>query len=255
MLMSYNDLTTFALEAKDGRKGRAEDFYFDDESWKIRYMVAESGFLLTRREGLVKPSLLGMPDVRTRTLPCHLTKAQIEAAETPDAHPPVSEQRKQDIRERQIQIWPPLMLGVPGATYTPRMAEDQLFGSPAIENSEERARKTPGDPHLRSMSEVAGYTVEAKGGEKGSVIDFLVNPAQWEVRYLVADTGTWLPGRQVTIRTSRIISVNLSAKSIVVDMTKEAVEDAPELSEMEEVERSDVHLAVAQYGAYGGMPL
>ncbi|MEQ9257624.1 MAG: PRC-barrel domain-containing protein [Roseovarius sp.] len=255
MLMSYNDLTQFALEAKDGRKGRAEDFYFDDESWRIRYMVTESGFLLTRREGLVNSSLLGTPDAKTRTLPCDLTKAQIEAAETPNTHPPVSEQRKRDIRERQIQMWPPLMLGVPGAAYTPRIAEDQLFGGPVIENSEERAKQTPGDPHLRSMSEVSGYAVEAKGGEKGSVIDFLVDPAEWQVRFLVADTGNWLPGRQAAIRTSAITSVNLAAKSIVVDMTKQAVEDAPELSEMKDLERSDVHLAVAQYGAYGGMPM
>lgn len=255
MLLSYNDLRHFAIEATDGRKGHAEDFYFDDESWRIRYLVTEFGFLFNRQQGLIKSTLLSQPDLENRTVPVLLTQDQLEESESPDAHPPVHEQRERAVRQRRIDHWPPLMLGVPGAAYTPMIAENQLLGPPDPDSGTDEAPEVLDDIHLRSMSEVVGYSFGARDGQIGSVLDFLLDPNGWKIRYIAADTGTWLPGRQVVIRPDWISAVVWADRRIVLDQAKEALEQAPELSEIDELERSDAPLAVAPYGAYGGFPM
>ncbi|UMA66994.1 PRC-barrel domain-containing protein (plasmid) [Roseivivax marinus] len=255
MLVSYNDITHFGLKALDGRKGRARDFYFDDASWHIRYLVAESGFLFTYRESLIETSALGPPEVNTRTLPINLTQQQIEEADQPEADPPVSEQRERAAKRLRVETWPPIVTGVPGAVYTPSMAEGQLLGAPAEESRESLAEQEITDPHLRSMAEVSGYVLEATDGEIGNIFDFIVDPTTWDVRYLVADTGNWLPGRQVAIRPEWIKVIRWEDRRISVDVTKDGVENARELSELDDLEHSIPNLAIAPYGGYAGLPM
>jgi uncharacterized protein YrrD len=52
---------------------------------------------------------------------------------------------------------------------------------------------------LRSMNELYGYTIRATDDTIGSVHDFLFDDRECKVRYLVVDTGNWLPGRKVLI--------------------------------------------------------
>jgi len=255
MLVSYNDLVQFSIDARDGQKGRADDFYFDDETWRIRYLVAGSGFLVNRRQGLVKSTLLGTPDLEAQTLPVALTRDELDDADTPDTAPPVSEQRRQRMRLMQFDRWPSFMLGIPGAVYTPHVAEQQLAEQTLAEDLSEPAAQVRGDPRLRSMAEVSGYRVGATDGEIGSVSDFLLDPDGWRIRYLAVDTGNWLPGRQVVIQPDWISSVSWADQSIFVDATKGKVEEAPELSQVSELERSNALVAIAPYGVYGIAPM
>ena len=52
---------------------------------------------------------------------------------------------------------------------------------------------------LRSIKQLYGDKLGASDGEIGHVKDFYFNDQHWAIRYLVADTGSWLPGRQVLI--------------------------------------------------------
>ena len=52
---------------------------------------------------------------------------------------------------------------------------------------------------LRSLSKLEGYKLLAEDGDIGRCSDFLVDDAQWGVRYMVADTGQLLPGRKVLV--------------------------------------------------------
>lgn len=256
MMISYNDLREFEVEATDGRKGRATDLYFDDESWQVRYAVTESGFLFTKQEGLVKATELGEPDTDKRALSVSLTQEQIENADSPNAHPTVSEQRERETRLSQLEFWPPLMVGAPGAVYTPAIAEHQLrTGGKVTERELEQELAELEDPHLRSLHEMLGYAIQATDGDIGSISDFVVDPDGWKIRYIVVDTGNWLPGRQVAIKPDWVSHVSWNGQSIVVSVSKGEVSEAPELSEIDELERSDTHLALAPYGAYGGYPV
>ena len=43
MLRTINELQGFAIQATDGEIGSIKDFYFDEESWAIRYIVVDTG--------------------------------------------------------------------------------------------------------------------------------------------------------------------------------------------------------------------
>lgn len=42
MLRKMKDLKGFAIGAKDGDIGEANDFIFDDKNWTVRYLVADT---------------------------------------------------------------------------------------------------------------------------------------------------------------------------------------------------------------------
>jgi hypothetical protein len=43
MLQNIKELYGAKLVASDGDIGHAKDFYFDDKTWVIRYLVADTG--------------------------------------------------------------------------------------------------------------------------------------------------------------------------------------------------------------------
>ncbi len=52
---------------------------------------------------------------------------------------------------------------------------------------------------LNTATTLKGYTLHSRDGEIGKVKDFYFDDHYWTIRYLVADTGNWLTGRQVLI--------------------------------------------------------
>ena len=62
MLRSTKDLRGYRIHAKDGDIGKTHEFYFDDEQWTVRYLIANTGKWLLGRLVLVSPHALGKPD-------------------------------------------------------------------------------------------------------------------------------------------------------------------------------------------------
>ena len=55
MLQSIQKLYADKLGAADGEIGHVKDFYFDDQSWAVRYLVADTGGWLNGRQVLISP--------------------------------------------------------------------------------------------------------------------------------------------------------------------------------------------------------
>ena len=55
MLNYTKNLKGFAIHATDGELGKVDDFYFDDESWAIRYLTVDTGGWLSGRSVLISP--------------------------------------------------------------------------------------------------------------------------------------------------------------------------------------------------------
>jgi hypothetical protein len=66
-------------------------------------------------------------------------------------------------------------------------------------------------------------------GEIGRCKDFLFDDDRWAIRYMVADTGKWLPGRKVLVSSSSLGEFDRNSKLISVKLTKEQVEHSPSL--------------------------
>ena len=59
MLQSIKELNRHKLGASDGDIGHVKDFYFDDQNWGIRYLVADTGTWSPGRQVLISPYSLG----------------------------------------------------------------------------------------------------------------------------------------------------------------------------------------------------
>ena len=74
------------------------------------------------------------------------------------------------------------------------------------------------------------YKLESLDVEIGKVKEFYFDDRHWTIRYLVADTGNWLAGRQVLISPYALNSVIKSEKHLSVDLTKKQIKDSPSLN-------------------------
>jgi sporulation protein YlmC with PRC-barrel domain len=251
MLNSYNDLKTYSIRATDQRTGNVDDIYFDDEEWRVLYLVVQTGFLLTARQSLIGTNRVGRPDTDRGEVPVDLTAEELKSADSPQSDPPVSQQMPPAVAAQSMSAWPSFIVGT-GLDYSPGLAQDQLsLAAAEAEEAEEHA----GDSHLRSMAEVIGYTVHATDGEIGAVDDFLIDPRTWRLQHLVIDTGSWLPGKRVVITTDWIADVDWAERHIRVNAGTQKIEDAPPFDEVEDLKRSPTPDAMASYSALGYWPV
>jgi len=93
-----------------------------------------------------------------------------------------------------------------------------------------------------------GYKLDSLDGEIGKVKEFFFDDHHWTIRYLIADTGDWLTGRQVLISPYALVAVNKEEQYIKVDLTKKQIEDSPSLNSDKPVSRQ---YEEAYYGYYG----
>jgi hypothetical protein len=90
---------------------------------------------------------------------------------------------------------------------------------------------------LRLLEEVSGYKLDAKDGSLGRVKDFLFDDEHWTIRYMVANTRHWLPGRQVLISPVSLKEADWLSRGFAVDLTQEQIKNAPGLEEDAPVSR------------------
>jgi uncharacterized protein YrrD len=81
---------------------------------------------------------------------------------------------------------------------------------------------------LRSIKQLYGDKLGAYDGEIGHVKDFYFDDKHWVVRYVVADTGSWIPGRMVLISPHAFDSFPQSGKVLPVNLSRKQIEDSPE---------------------------
>ncbi len=82
---------------------------------------------------------------------------------------------------------------------------------------------------LRSILDIKGYTIGARDGRIGRCSDFLFDDEDWTVRYIVADTHKWLPGRKVLISPIAIEDIDAMDRILKVHLTREQVQASPPL--------------------------
>jgi hypothetical protein len=251
MLRRCHALLGYQLGATDGEIGTARDFYFDDATWAVRYLVADTGYWLTGRLVLISPHALKAPDDESKTLPVSLTRNQIEESPPITADQPVSRQYEREYY--RYYGWPVYWAGP--ALWGP--GPHPIYYAPVREKEESipEAATEEGDPHLRSMQEVTDYQIEALDGAIGHANDFIIDDRNWAVRYLVVDTRNWLPGKKVLIAPQWVEKVNWDRSSISVDLAQETIRNAPEFDESSPISRayeSALHEHYSREGYWSG---
>jgi hypothetical protein len=230
MLRSIKDLRGYTIRATDGDVGKVREFYFDDQLWTVRYLVADTGNWLVDRLVLLSPVSLGNPDWEEKVFPVSLMREQVEGSPRIHTDKPVS--RQMEVETHYYYGWPPYWHAAPYIT--------------AAQTSDVEKRR--GDPHLRSTREVIGYHIQAPDGEIGHVDDFIVEDDLWIIHYLVVDTGNWLPGKRVLVSPQWITEVNWAGRWVSVYLSKDVIQHSPEFDPSVPVNRE---YEVRLYDYYG----
>jgi hypothetical protein len=231
MLRSIKEAIGYRIEASDGYLGKARDFFFDDQSWIIRYAVVDTGGWPIKREVLISPQAMFDPDWMTHCIPVDLTRQQVENSPSVNTSLPVSRRHEEQLVE--YYGWEPywqwsLGLGVSPMEPPPPVPLPQRPASPEI---------APPQPHLRSVAEVHGYRIHASDGDVGHVDDFIAQTEGWAIRYLVLSTRNWLPGKRVLVSPAWVTEVDWQAKRLHIDLTRDEIKHSVEFDPSSPINR------------------
>jgi hypothetical protein len=101
---------------------------------------------------------------------------------------------------------------------------------------------------LHSFDQLRGDAIQASDGEIGSLRDVYFDDQSTLVRYLVVDTGTWLPGKRVLLVPAVVGGVDAERGQIVTGLTRHQVEDSPPVDTEKPVSRQQELTLHTYYG-------
>ncbi len=242
MLRNTTQLKGFAIRATDGELGTVDQLYFDDETWAIRYLTVETGWLGGRRV-LISPISVIQTDWQAKRLDVALTKKQVEYSPNIDTNKPVS--RQHEIAYSGYYGYPyywggPFLWGpayYPGGVMT--APKDPIA---------DMIQKESTDSHLRSTKAVTGYHIEASDGEIGHVDGFIVDDEAWAIRYIEVATRNWWPGKKVLVSPAWIERVSWEDSKVYVALKRETIKSGPEHVDFTPITREYEDRLHAHYG-------
>jgi hypothetical protein len=204
MLRSLKQFYGHKLGATDGEIGHIKDFYFDDQNWTIRYLVADTGTWLTSRKVLISPNSLASPAALGKIVCVGLTRKQIENSPSIDSRKPVSRQYEEEYHKYYGQ-----------PSYWTSDAAD-LIG-PQLER----------EVHVHSTQAVNGYLVRMGDETFGHVSDFMMDAEGWNIDQLVVKTGHRLSGKDMLIPTKQVGRISYEESTIFACSSEEAAKHTP----------------------------
>jgi hypothetical protein len=222
MLSKIKTIAGYQLHCLDGDIGNAREFYFDDQHWTIRYLVANTASWLAGRQVLISPYALENLDPATQAITVALTKEQIKNSPSLATDQPVSRQFEDSYYG--YYGWPMYWEGPYSWGYSPTFER----------NRDKWGRFVAGgkawDHHLRSTRAVTGYDIQARDGHIGHVVDFILDDQTWVIRYLIVSTTNWWPGKQVLVSPEWIERVSWTEASVFTNLTRQTIQDSPEFT-------------------------
>ena len=261
MLLNVKELESYRIGASDGVIGSVKDFYFDDDSWVIRYVVVDTSAWLGGRDVLISPYSIGVPDVGGKLLPVSITKERVKSSPSIDIHKPVSRQHEMEYLGYYgypyywggTGLWgegayPGAMLGGVGLTGSDLAFTRAQAASDRGELQAEEARRAHEDPHLRSCNAVKGYHLQATDGEVGHVQGYLVDDRSWAIQYLIVNTSNWWVGHQVLVAPEWIEDVSWLYSKVNVNLNRQQIKDAPTYDPNVALSREDEAGLYRHYG-------
>jgi hypothetical protein len=182
--------------------------------------------------------------VANRRVVVILTRQQVQDSPDVDTHQPIS--RRHEARLLAHYGMAPYWLGPmawgPVAFPLPPEADS------TVDDDVLAAEDQNEDAHLHSTRDVIGYEIQARDGEIGHVHDFLIDDQSWTIRWLVVDTGKWLPGKKVLVSPEWVEDVSWANRAVRVGLSREQIQNAPEYDPEQPVHRDYERRLFEYYG-------
>lgn len=215
MLRSILSLRNFSIKATDGEIGKVKDFYFDDQTWKLRYLVVETGNWLLGRKVLISTAALHAPEWDSHTFPVDLTKDQVKHSPDIDTERPVTMEQEADLNNHYLWPWDGagvgfLTTGMVGGVVAPDIPFEERI-------SREMHKSDPKDVsarHLRSFRHLDDFRVRTADDDIGELHDFLLDDKDWNIPYMVIEAGNWYSGDKLLAPTKFVDRVEWASRAI-----------------------------------------
>lgn len=249
MKRSINSLTGYTIQGIDGEIGKVEEFYFDDRTSTIKYMIVKTGGWFFGKKVLIATEAFLKPEWESKIFPVNLTQEKIKNSPDIDTDQPVSSQQEELMRG--YYSWPGYygygMYGYMGIG---------MWGYPiVVESATEKEMKqmkqtkhANDNPHLRSTNEVTGYDIKATDGDIGEVEDFIIDDTTWKIHFLVVETGNWFSGKKVLISPNWIKDVKWREQKVTVNHSKDEVKNSPDYDSSQPINDLYEHSLNDYYG-------
>ncbi|AST94887.1 PRC-barrel domain-containing protein [Shouchella clausii] len=267
MLIHAKTLEKYTMRATDGELGSLADFYVDGDTLHLRYFVGDTRTWFFGGKVLLSPHAFTNVDKENMAIDVDATKAQIKDSPKPEEHEPINRKYEKELNEHYG--WPLYWFG-PAAPLNQTYGAGSPASAPLIppvhiperKNLEGTADeiRTGADEaqteaqyqeqtRLFSLEELTGYTIHAKGGKVGKVVDFIIEKADdWLVRYFVVDTGGFLQRELVLVLVEDVEEVAWYDHAILVKTSKAQIESAPAHSREKGLTKDDEKTVYEHYG-------
>lgn len=217
------------VHCTDGNVGSIHDVFFNGALWNVRYMVVDTGTWLSGAKVLLSPSVVQQCDWQAGKVNVNLTTDQVQKSPGILADAPISRQLEEQLAKHYN--WPVYWgMGVSG---TPMPEPDAAVAAGAVAVEAEKELISEDRPVLRSALEVKGYDIEGTDGEIGYVEDFIMEQGRpgdeepWVLRYMLANTGSWWPGKSVLVAPQWVEKIRWSERKVHVGLPQESFKNAP----------------------------
>lgn len=216
-LHRLSELQTYNLCATDGEIGPLEDLSFEDSTWTVRYIVANTDTWLDGRAILISSVAIGGIDKDNNEIFVEISRHQIKGSPPIESVNRITRQYEADYF--RYYGWPPYWKSTPVSS---RFLTDEID-----ESYTGTKRRRPVNNHIRSASEIMGYNIAAQDGEIGKVTNFVIDEKNWAICYLEIDTIGWWPGKHVLLNPAWITMIDWPMKNVIVDLDRRAIRSAP----------------------------
>ncbi|MBU2583313.1 MAG: PRC-barrel domain-containing protein [Alphaproteobacteria bacterium] len=188
MLRCSTELLRYEVKAADGDVGTVRDFYFDDRSWKVRFILIDTDGMFGDNLIMVEPHDIGELRFPEETIVLKMTRSTIEES------------------------------GGQAMFATASAKGDTSAGAAELPSN---------GLVLRSARQIASFEVTCEDGKIGYVHGLLIETTNWSVRYLIVDTGHWLPGKLVLLSPLAVDRIDWEDQVVTTDVTEVGVKNCP----------------------------
>lgn len=215
MLHYLTLLNGYQIIASDGDSRGISDFYFDDQTWMIRYLITKIGKPFSKRNVLVSPRMFEELDCKKHVLPVELTQAQLESSPSIDTDLPVALQlKRKQLRHYGWEFY------FAGESWVANPNLKATYRS--MKNQTNNGGK-PFDPHLRAAKFIIGFHIHTADETIGYVRDFLIDETTWSIRFIVANKRAVWPSQNFLLNAHWVKSIHSEDSMIYLDISRDEI--------------------------------
>lgn len=233
MLISLSQLQGYNLVAKDGPVGKVTDLFFDQENWRVRY-VADKTSRLWGKEVLLSIGAVEKTDWKEQQVLVGLAKDKVKDSPRVNLKSMITKKDERLLSDHYGWAIPAAGLNSPTSLSTSAGANTGagiLVGSQLAGFGDENKRKIAQDKnsagYLQSTHMVLGFKISTNNGDLGTVEDFIVDEADWSIRFMVIDTKGSHGKKKILLAPEWIDWISWRERHVLVNMEKEKIQGCP----------------------------